>query len=57
MIERKIIIGLITQTEYLRQLEEIWNQDYIESSTAQKISSWCWNISVSTGKPRLKILK
>ena len=42
MIERKIIIGLITQTEYLRQLEEIWNQDYIESSTAQKISSWCW---------------
>ena len=42
MIERKILIGLITQTEYLRQLEDIWNQDYIESSTAQKLSSWCW---------------
>lgn len=42
MIERKIIIGLITQTEYLRQLEHIWNPDYIESNVASTISKWCW---------------
>jgi replicative DNA helicase len=42
MIERKILIGLITQTEYLRQLEGIWNPEYMGSSTAKLISSWCW---------------
>lgn len=42
MIERKIIIGLITQTEFLRQLENSWNNEYIESSTAKKVASWCW---------------
>jgi hypothetical protein len=42
MIERKIIIGLITNTEYLQELEGYWNPDYMESSTARTISEWCW---------------
>ncbi|MCK9429597.1 MAG: hypothetical protein M0R17_06295 [Candidatus Omnitrophica bacterium] len=42
MIERKIIISLITQTEYLRQLESEWNPEFIESATARLISNWCW---------------
>ncbi|MFA5300414.1 MAG: hypothetical protein WC389_19690 [Lutibacter sp.] len=42
MIERKIIISLITQTEYLRQIKSEWNYDFIESHTARMISGWCW---------------
>jgi hypothetical protein len=42
MVERKIIIGLITQTEYLRKLEGLWNKDYIESPSASIIAEWCW---------------
>jgi len=42
MIERKILIGLITQTEYLRQLQADWNAEYIESATARMVAQWCW---------------
>lgn len=42
MIERKIIIACITQTEYLRQIESEWSYDYIESTTARTIATWCW---------------
>jgi hypothetical protein len=42
MIERKIIIGLITNTEYLKQLQADWNPAYIESATAKLLADWCW---------------
>jgi hypothetical protein len=42
MIERKIIIGLITNTKYLREIQTEWKQDYIESPTAKLIAGWCW---------------
>lgn len=42
MIERKIIIGLITSTEFCRKVKDIWNIQLIESSTAKRIASWCW---------------
>lgn len=42
MIERKIIIGLITSTEYCTQIKPIWNDQYIESTTAKLIVRWCW---------------
>jgi len=42
MIERKIIIGLITSTDFLRQLQDSWNPEYMESSTAKMLSRWCW---------------
>lgn len=42
MIERKIIIGLITSTQYLQQIRHIWDSHLLESVVARKISEWCW---------------
>lgn len=42
MIERRIIIGLITSTDYLKTIQSIWNQSYLESSTAKHLARWCW---------------
>jgi len=42
MIERKIVIALITNTDFLRQIKTEWKQEYIESSTARVLSGWCW---------------
>jgi len=42
MIERKIIIGLIVSTEYLQQIQNIWDPQYIVSSTAKRLAVWCW---------------
>ncbi len=42
MIERKIITGLITSSEYCSKIKEIWNPLLIESSTAKQLSNWCW---------------
>lgn len=41
-IERRILIGLIVSTEYLRQIHAVWDYQYIESPTAKKIARWCW---------------
>lgn len=40
-MERKIVIGLITSTEYLKQIKNEWNPNYIESQAAKILSSWC----------------
>ena len=42
MIERKIIIGLITSTDYCLQVKGIWDPLLIESATAKRIAGWCW---------------
>lgn len=42
MIERKIIIGLITSTEFLREIESEWDATYIESRVGRMVSDWCW---------------
>ena len=42
MSERNIIIGLITQTEFLKEIESEWNQDYMESDVARLLATWCW---------------
>jgi len=42
MIERKIIIGLITSTEYLQKIKDIWSIQFIESTAAKRIAAWCW---------------
>jgi hypothetical protein len=42
MIERKIIIGLITSTEYLTEIKSIWDISFIESVMAKRVSEWCW---------------
>ena len=42
MIERKIIIGLITSTEFLQRMKDIWDPKLLETDIAKYISSWCW---------------
>lgn len=42
MIERKIIIGLITSTEFCLRIKEIWNKQLIESTTAKRLADWVW---------------
>ena len=41
-IERHIVIGLITSTDYLQKIEKSWNSEYLESSTAKHLAAWCW---------------
>jgi len=40
--ERKIIIGLITSTEYCQKIKDIWNSQFIESATAKRLAGWVW---------------
>ena len=40
-IERRIIIGLIASTEYIRQVRLIWSPELVESITARRIATWC----------------
>lgn len=40
-IERRIIIGLIVSTEYIRKVEKIWDPDFVVSEVARRMASWC----------------
>jgi len=40
MIERKIIIGIITSTEFLQEIQNIWNTQLLESQMAKRIATW-----------------
>jgi len=40
MQERKIIIGLITSTEFVQQISSIWNIQLLESGSARKLAGW-----------------
>lgn len=42
MIERKIIIGLITSTDYCQKIKELYSPKLIESQTAKLLANWCW---------------
>ncbi len=42
MIERKILIGLITSTEFLKKVKPIWNISLLESVTAKRLATWIW---------------
>lgn len=41
-IERRILVGLITSTEYLQEVEKIWSPAYIESVSAKTLANWCF---------------
>jgi len=49
-MERQIVIGLITSTEYLQQIKDEWNPLYIESQAAKLLSTWCWGYFDKHGK-------
>lgn len=40
--ERLILTGLITSTEFLQQIQNSWNIQYIESPPAKRIAGWIW---------------
>ncbi len=40
-IERHILIGLITSTEYLQEIRDTWNIHLLESPMAKRLASWC----------------
>jgi hypothetical protein len=42
MIERQIIIGSIVSTEYLQQVQDIWDIRFFESPTAKRLARWVW---------------
>lgn len=42
MIERKIIINLITSTDYCNRIKGVWKDELLESSTARRIALWVW---------------
>ncbi len=42
-IIRRIITGLIVSTEYAREIERVWNPQFIGEHTAQMIATWCFD--------------
>lgn len=55
-IERKIIIGAITSTEYLDRISQIYKKGYLESTEAELVFSWCLEYYEQCGKAPLKDL-
>jgi len=41
-IERKIVIGFITSTEFLQKIQPLWKSRYMQSILTKHISRWCW---------------
>lgn len=41
MIERKILIGLITSNDYTRQMRPVLDVNLLQSSVAKRLASWC----------------
>ena len=42
MIERLILTGLITSTEYCQQIRNIWNVQFMEADSAKRLAPWVW---------------
>ena len=40
-IERKIITGLITSTEFIREIDQIWEPQLLSDNTATMLALWC----------------
>ena len=40
-IERAIVLGLITDTDYIKQIRPIWNTRFIKSGAAKRLAQWC----------------
>lgn len=43
MIERKILIGIVTSTEYCDKIKDIFDTALIESASAKRMMSWIWS--------------
>ena len=54
MSERQIVIGCITNTEYLQQIKDEWNSLYIESQPAKVLCDWCFEYFNKHGKAPMR---
>ena len=50
MIERKILIGMLTNTAYLQQVSKIWNPRLVESTTARLLMGWAMEYFAEYGQ-------
>ena len=50
MIERLILTGLITSTEYCQQIRNIWNVQFMEADSAKRLAPWVWEYFEQWGK-------
>lgn len=50
MIERRIVIGLITSTDYLKKIRPVWDSMLIESSTGRMLANWAIEFFDKYGK-------
>jgi hypothetical protein len=57
MIERKIVLGLITSTEYIQRIRDKWDLSLISSATAKMLASWCIEYYDKYGKAPLRDLE
>jgi hypothetical protein len=53
-MERKIVIGLITSTDYIKQIRNEWRGIYIESQAAKLLSQWCIDYFDERGKAPMR---
>lgn len=42
MLERKILIAAIVSTEFLHQIENIWNNKFFALPASRRIATWVW---------------
>ena len=40
-LERRIVIGLVVSTDYISQVQPVWDSRYIQSATTRLLASWC----------------
>jgi len=40
-IERHILLGLITSTEYLKEIRDVWDDRFLMAPTAKRVARWC----------------
>ena len=40
-IERRIVIGLIVSDYYIKEMAGVWEPEYLQSGSAQRLASWC----------------
>jgi hypothetical protein len=41
IVERRIIVGLIVSSEYLRRIAPFWSEDLVEANEMRRIARWC----------------
>ena len=49
-VERRIIVGLIVSSTYIREISKIWNPKLLDSTMAKVLASWCFEYFIQYQK-------